>query len=107
IRGFICFDEMNEISRDDYNEVYSRVRQRDITAEARAAGYSHEITRRGIWGATNPSGHDWIYDMVHPDSASRMQDTACFISTTLDNPFLPPEYVEDLLSMPKPYIARY
>lgn len=105
--GFICFDEMNEISEDDFNEVYSRVRQRDITAEARAAGYSHEITRRGIWGATNPSGHDWIYGMVHPDSVSRKDNTACFISTTLDNPFLPPEYVEGLLSMPKPYIARY
>ena len=105
--GFICFDEMNEIDEDAYNEVYSRVRQRDITAEARAAGYSNEITRRGIWGATNPAGHDWIWTKFNPDSPHHKKDTECFISTTLDNPFLPPEYVEGLLDMPKPYIARY
>lgn len=105
--GFICFDEMNEISEDAFNEVFSRVRQRDITAEARAAGYKHEITRRGIWGATNPSGHDWIWERIHPDSHRRDKDAGCFISTTLDNPFLPAEYVEGLLDMPRPYVQRY
>src|SRR5450759_3773568 len=48
--GFIAYDECNEIDEESYLGMASRVRQRDITAEARSAGYTHEVTRRGIWG---------------------------------------------------------
>lgn len=105
--GFIAYDEMNEIDEESYLGMLSRVRQRDITAEARNAGYTHEITRRGIWGAFNPSGHDWIWRRFHPDSPTREKNTEMFTSTTLDNPYLTPEYVESLLGYPKPWIQRY
>lgn len=105
--GFICFDEMNEIDEDGFNEVYSRVRQSDLTAEAAASGYTHKIGRRGVWGATNPQGHDWIWARFHPDSPTHDKKSACYVSTTLDNPFLPPEFVESMLDMPTQYIARY
>ena len=105
--GFIAYDEMNEIDEESYLGMSSRVRQRDITADARNAGYTHEITRRGIWGATNPSGHDWIWRRFHTDSKDMAASTAMFTSTTLDNPYLPPEYVESLLTYPKPWVQRY
>lgn len=104
--GFIAYDECNEIDEDTYRGMLSRVRQRDLTAEARALGYGGEITRRGVWGATNPSGHDWLYYYFHPDSPKREKGTEAFMSTTLDNPFLPPETVEKWLSMPKPWVMR-
>lgn len=105
--GFLAYDEANEIDEESYIGMTSRVRQSDITAEAIMKGYTHKITRRGIWGATNPAGKDWLYRRFHPDSKDRQQDSEIFTSTTLDNPFLPPEYVQNLLTMPRPWIQRY
>lgn len=102
--GFIVYDEANEVPEDTYMQLKSRVRQRDITAEARGAGYTHEITRRGIWLATNPSGHDWLwkYYVDAPENGAEY-----FKSTSLDNPYLPPEYIDSLLSYPEPWVKRY
>ena len=105
--GFIAYDEANEFDEETYDGMKSRVRQRDITAEARDRGYTHEITRRGIWGATNPAGKDWLWRRFHPESPHRADGAEMFVSTTLDNPFLPPEYVESLLQYPKPWVQRY
>jgi PBSX family phage terminase large subunit len=108
--GFIAYDEANEIDLETYMGMASRVRQRDITAEARAQGYTHEITRRGIWLATNPAGHDWLYErFVNPMAGEkvRAENGAFFRSTSLDNPFLPPEYIDYLLSYPEPWVKRY
>jgi len=102
--GFIAYDEANEVPEDTYMQLLSRVRQRDITQEARAAGYTHEITRRGVWLATNPAGHDWLWKRyVDQPEAS----TAYFKSTSLDNPYLPPEYIESLLMYPEAWVRRY
>lgn len=107
--GFLVYDEANEIDEESYQGMKSRVRQRDITARARELGYTHEISRRGIWLATNPSGHDWIWERFVNKAASENQriDTAYFRSTSLDNPYLPPEYVESLLAYPEPWVKRY
>lgn len=105
--GFIAYDEANEIDEETYRGMASRVRQRDITARARELGHAHEITRRGIWLATNPGGHDWLWRRFHPESKERQEGTEHFISTTLDNPYLPPEYVESLLQYPEPWVRRY
>jgi PBSX family phage terminase large subunit len=102
--GAMVIDEANEIDEETYRGMLSRVRQRDITEEARAAGYTQEITRRGIWLATNPNGHDWLYKRFvgHPEPRSEY-----FRSTSFDNPFLPPEYLDALLQYPEPWIRRY
>lgn len=105
--GFIAYDECNEIDEESYTGMMSRVRQVELTAEARDRGYAGRITRRGIWGATNPAGKDWLYRRFHPDSPDQAPTATAFMSTTLDNPFLPPEYVESLLNYPKPWVQRY
>lgn len=105
--GFICYDEANEFDEEAYQGMASRVRQVDLTADAKARGYKGQITRRGIWGATNPAGKDWLWRRFHPDSPDKAPNTQHFISTTLDNPYLPPEYVQSLLQYPRPWVQRY
>lgn len=105
--GFVAYDECNELDQESYDGMRSRVRQIDLTAEARDAGYTAPITRRGTWGATNPEGKDWLWDIYHADSPNRRPGYEMFTSTTLDNPYLPPDFVADMLTYPKPWIARY
>ena len=105
--GFIAWDEWGEFDEETTVAMAGRLRQKDLTAEARELGYTDKIWRRGMWGATNPEGKDWIYDRYHPDSPKRVAGSEAFFSTSLDNPFLPPEYVESLLSMPRPWVQRY
>ncbi len=108
--GFIFFDEFTEFDEDTFHGMRMRLRQSDLTPEAISMGYSQKITRHGAWGATNPAGHDWVYRLFHPDSKDRMKadgGVEAFFSTTLDNPFLPPDYVDDMLGMPKMFVMRY
>jgi phage terminase large subunit len=105
--GFICYDETNEFDEETYLGMLTRVRQRDLTAEARSRGYRGEITRRGVWGAANPEGRDWLWERFHPASPKHVKTTEMFTSTTLDNPYLPPEYIEQVLQMPTPWVRRY
>jgi PBSX family phage terminase large subunit len=103
--GFLAYDEANEIDAESYQGMLSRVRQKDLTKEAKDRGYTGQITRRGVWLATNPNGKDWLWERFVSDKSH--ENTAHFKSTSLDNPHLPPEYVEALLSYPEPWVRRY
>lgn len=105
--GFIAWDEADEFDEETYLGMKSRVRQKDLTNEARALGYTGQINRRGMWMAFNPAGHNWIYDrFINP--AKKQPNTDWFRSTSFDNPHLPPEYVPDLIATyPEPWIRRY
>jgi PBSX family phage terminase large subunit len=103
--GFIAYDEANEIDEETYMGMASRVRQREPTKEGQDYGAT-EITRRGIWLATNPNGKDWLYRRF-VDPMNKQPNTAYFTSTSLDNPHLPVTYVQSLLQYPEPWIQRY
>lgn len=111
--GFIAWDEWGEFDEETTIAMRGRIRQRDLTPEARALGYTGKITRTGMWGASNPEGRDWLWRRYHPDSPDLKkaladgESRACFFSTTLDNPYLPVDYVESLFQMPEPWIKRY
>ncbi|MGZ6570460.1 MAG: phage terminase large subunit [Solirubrobacteraceae bacterium] len=111
--GFICWDEWGEFDEETTIAMRARIRQRDLTPEARSLGYTGEVTRRGMWGATNPEGKDWIWRRYHPESqefqraAAKGESRAAFFSTSLDNPYLAPDTVEAYLQMPRPWIQRY
>ena len=105
--GFLFFDEMTEFSEEDFHGMRMRLRQTDPTPEARDMGYRGRIRRTGAWGSTNPNGKDWCYHLFHPDGKRHLKDSAAFFSTTLDNPYLSPEYVDDLVNMPQQYVLRY
>jgi hypothetical protein len=59
-----------------------------------------------MWGATNPHGEDWVYKRFVDEHTSK-NNTAFWKSTSFDNPYLPPEYLESLLQYPDPWIRRY
>ncbi len=103
--GFIAWDEADEFDEETYLGMLSRVRQREPTPEGQELGAT-EITRRGMWSASNPSGHNWLYHrFVNP--AKREANTEWFRSTSFDNPYLPPEYLDALLQYPDPWVRRY
>lgn len=102
--AFIFYDELDELNDDIYSGMMSRVRQRHPTAMARKLG-AGPITRRGVVAASNPAGHNWVWDrFVGPN---RVPNSDYFISTSLDNPFLPFDYLNQLMSYPRPWVRRY
>jgi len=51
--------------------------------------------RKGIF-VSNPNGHDWLWQMFHPDSPDRRPGHAYFPIRLQDNPTLPDDYHETL-----------
>lgn len=102
--AYILYDEADEIDEEAYIGMMSRVRQTRPTAAAKALGAT-SVDRRGIVLACNPQGHNWIWKRFVSDQAA--PNTRWFKSSSLDNPFLPREYIDSLLAMPKPWVQRY
>lgn len=55
-----------------------------------------------MWAAANPEGHDWCWEYFVRDKRGEW-----FRSTSFDNPYLPPAYLDRLLSYPEPWVRRY
>lgn len=104
--GHIYWDELSEFDQATYNGMRGRLRQRFPTARARELGYADEIpeAERGSTAATNPAGHDWIWEHFIRDASSERQS---WTATSLDNPHLPEDYLETLLQMPDAWVKRY
>lgn len=113
LAGFFL-DEADEIDQESYEGLKSRIRQ---THPLKAAGRPRsDIIRSGIIRiAMNPNGHDyyWQHFIEHQArSGPKNQivgngDRMAFLSTSLDNPYNPFSYIEDLLNMPEPWVRRY
>jgi PBSX family phage terminase large subunit len=108
----VYIDEASEAEVDAYNGLKTRLRQQQPTAAARELGYKwdRENVRQHIALATNPNGHDWIWQyFVHEQNPERRY----FRSTSFDNPTLyqdngePSPYLRSLLQMPEIWVRRY
>lgn len=99
--GFIAWDEQDEFDLETYIGMKTRLRQKEPTKEGREYG-AGPITRRGTFGASNPGGHNWLWEYF-----IKQGNGTHFKSTSFDNPFLPPDYFTELLKMPEPWIKRY
>jgi len=104
--GHLYWDELSEFDQPTYNGMRGRLRQRFPTARARDMGYTDEIpeAERGSTAATNPAGHDWIWEHFIRDASPERQS---WTATSLDNPHLPEDYLETLLQMPDAWVKRY
>lgn len=102
--GFMAIDEADEVDAESYEGMLARIRQVDPTAAGREHG-AVKITRRGVWMAMNPSGHSWHWERFVRDTAGF--DREWFRTTSLDNPYTPPEYIALLLTYPPQWIKRY
>jgi PBSX family phage terminase large subunit len=106
LAGFFI-DEADEVAKETYIGLTTRVRQRHSLVRG-----APDIPVRRIRLSLNPAGHDWIWEMfvkghqlkrVIGDPSGRM----AFLSTSLDNPYNPISYIEDMLAMPEPWVRRY
>lgn len=112
LAGFFI-DEADEVEWETYVGLKSRVRQVHPLPGANAPHGT--VIRSGIIRiAMNPNGHDpyWTQFVKGQDrrDGGRMVgdgDRMAFLSTSLDNPYNPFSYIEDLLNMPEPWVRRY
>lgn len=112
LAGFFL-DEADEIDQTSYEGLKSRIRQ---VHPLKAAGLPRgTIIRSGIIRlAMNPNGHDfyWQHFIEHQEKSMGGRlvgggDRMAFLSTSLDNPYNPFSYIEDMLNMPEPWVRRY
>jgi PBSX family phage terminase large subunit len=104
--GFIAWDEVDEFDEETYMGMSSRVRQKEPTPEGRDLGAGN-IRRRGMWAASNPGGHNWVWRRA-VNSATKVKGVAYWKSTSFDNPYLPPEYTEGMVTnYPAQWVRRY
>lgn len=99
--AYILWDEADEFTEEDYLGMQSRIRQTIALGEMNEGA---KITRRGMVLATNPNGHDWLWRRF---INAPMPGTSYFTSTSFDNPFLPPSFLQQLMEYPEPWIKRY
>lgn len=108
----VYIDEASEVSQDAYNGLKTRLRQRLPTPLARRQGvrWDPRRIRQHIALATNPNGHDWIWEYFINDPTLERR---CFKSTSFDNPTLyeedgrPSAYLRSLLDLPEMFVRRY
>lgn len=55
----------------------------------------------------NDEGHNWIWRRYHPDSVGMMAKRRFFHSTSLENPHLDPETLQQLLNMPPEWVNKF
>jgi PBSX family phage terminase large subunit len=95
----IWIDEADEFEKETFENLKSRLRQTKPLGGA--PGF---IRYRTIVAASNPAGHNWLWErFIKEPSSNRVG----WISTSLDNPYNPVDYIEDMLNMPEPWVRRY
>lgn len=103
--SWIGIDEASEQTRANIEGILNRLRQTRPLRGAPARPHGQPMLNQ-MAIASNPAGQDHLWEMfVNP--ATRRQDSSIHLSTPMDNPFLPPDYIDMLLQMPVPYIRRF
>lgn len=110
LAGFFL-DEVDEIAKETYEGLLTRVRQVHPLAAAARNG-AGKIQQRMVRVSMNPNGHDyyWEHFIQHQQREGKVVgrgDRMAFLSTSLDNPYNPIQYIENLLTMPEPWVRRY
>ncbi len=108
--SWLGFDEADEQSEGNVVGMASRLRQtRPLKAAAERGYVTRMPMRRQCCLATNPAGRNWIWERFFSPLAEgkRWTNGEGFISTTLDNPHLPLDFIADQLSKGVAYVKRY
>ena len=103
--SWIGIDEASEQTRNNIQGILNRLRQsRPLKGAPPLPHGKRMVNQMAI--ASNPAGQDYLYEMF-VDPNTRRNDSSLHLSTPMDNPFLPPDYIDLLLQMPVPYIRRF
>jgi PBSX family phage terminase large subunit len=91
--GFVCVDELSEISEEVYLMLLGRLRRRNAS--------------RKFYAASNAAGHDFMYRRF-VNISTKDENTSAFIVRTTDNPHLPEDYVRSLQRVyPVEFVRRF
>lgn len=103
--SWIGIDEASEQTRENIEGILNRLRQtKPLKGAPPLAPGQQMMNQMAI--ASNPAGQDHLWEMfVNP--STRRADASLHLSTPMDNPYLPPDYIDMLLQMPVPYIRRF
>jgi phage terminase large subunit len=89
--GACYIDQAEEIDESLFIAITGRLRRQEA--------------RRCFVGAMNPAGHDWIWQTWK--DKKKNDDYEIFIATTVENVYLPKDYIKALLEMPEKWVKRY
>lgn len=103
--AWIGIDEASEQTRENIEGILNRLRQtKPLKGAPPLRPGQRMVNQMAI--ASNPAGQDHLWEMfVNP--GTRRGDASLHLSTPMDNPYLPPDYIDMLLQMPVPYIRRF
>jgi len=103
--AWIGIDEASEQTRENIEGILSRLRQSKPLKGAPPLPPGRRMVNQ-MAVASNPAGQDHLWEMF-VNKGTRRGDSSIHLSTPMDNPYLPPEYIDMLLQMPVPYIRRF
>ena len=89
--GFVAIDQLEEINEPIFLAFQGRLRRYNSS--------------RNFFATCNPAGHDWMWSKFV--NAPPSNEYVCFTATTLENKYLPEDYVKELLSYPDKWVKRY
>ena len=103
--GFVAIDQLEEVAEEIFFAFQGRLRRYN--------------SRRRFYATCNPAGHDWVWrtfkvnDMLKHGESVIYKDREfnpsyeLFEATTLENIYLPEDYVKELLNYPKQWVDRF
>jgi len=97
---WIGVDQGEENPQDLMDFVRTRIRQTFRQREVPPAGRQFVVI-------ANDEGHNWIWKRYHPDSIGIRSKRRFFHATSLDNPHLDPETLQQLLNMPPEWVNKF
>ncbi len=103
--SWIGIDEASEQTRENIEGILNRLRQTKPLKGAPPQRPGHIMVNQ-MAIASNPAGQDHLWEMF-VNRSTRRNDSSLHLSTPMDNPYLPPDYIDMLLQMPVPYIRRF
>jgi PBSX family phage terminase large subunit len=89
--GFVAIDQVEEIGESIFLAFQGRLRRLNSS--------------RNFFATCNPAGHDWVWK--HWKDSPPSKEYELFETTTLENIYLPKDYVNELLQYPEKWVKRY
>jgi hypothetical protein len=102
--GLMAFDEVDQIPEADVRKILQRLRQ---TEPLNGAKLPRGVRMPNLSiNASNPAGKNWVWGAFVEGKNAQWADASVHLSTSLDNPYLPKNYLDLLLTYPLSVIKR-
>ena len=89
--GFVAIDQLEELQENIFLAFQGRLRRQESS--------------RNFFATCNPAGHDWLWGRWKNQPPN--EEYQLFEAITLENKYLPADYVKELLDYPERWVKRY